>query len=417
MTGEPFHKHSFRVLGLLSALSIITYLDRVCISVAGPRMQDALHIGPEKWGWVTGVFTLAYAVFELPSGTLGDRIGARRVLTRIVLWWSAFTSLTGAISSFSWLLLARFCFGMGEAGAYPNMGVVIARWFPAHARTSAWGVVLMASQIGGAIAPLLVVPVQIRYGWRASFFAFGLAGVLWAIVWWRWFSDSPGNAADEPAKRAVTATVSGQRIPWKIAVRSLNLWALMVLAACVGWTMSFFQAWLGTYLIKGRGFAETGLLLASLPFLVGAISNLCGGFIADFLVRRLGLRWGRRAVGMAGYGSAALLLAAALLAQQKMLAVLFLSLAYGGMTVAQPTILAICLDIGRRSSGAVTGAMNSASYLAAFLSAVSYGYIAKSYGYGAPFIPMIAFMIIGTLLLLKIDASEQIGAERIRPRL
>ena len=409
MNGAPVHRHSYRILVLLSLLSVITYLDRVCISVAGPRMQDALNIGPEKWGWVTGVFTLAYAVFELPSGALGDRIGARRVLTRIVLWWSAFTSLTGAVCSFSWLLLARFCFGAGEAGAYPNIGVVIARWFPPRARTSAWGLVLMSSQIGGAIAPLLVVPVQIHFGWRASFFLFGLAGMIWAVGWWRWFADSPAEPTGEHREiAAATAVASMHRISWSVGIRSTNLRALMAVAACAGWTMSFFQAWLGTYLIKGRGFAETGLLLASLPFLVGSISNLCGGFVADFLVRTLGLRWGRRAVAMAGYGSAAIFLAAALLAQEKMSAVLLLSLAYGGMTLAQPTILAICLDIGRDSSGAVTGAMNTASYLAAFLSAVSYGYIARSYGYGAPFIPMIVLMTAATLLLLKIDASEKI---------
>src|SRR5215469_8289733 len=118
------------VLGLLVLFFAITYLDRVCISVAGPRMQEDLHIGPVGWGWVTGVFTLAYGLFEIPTGILADRIGPRRVLTRIVLWWSAFTSLTGTVSSFYGLLLTRFCFGAGEAGAFPNSQVVVSRWFP-----------------------------------------------------------------------------------------------------------------------------------------------------------------------------------------------------------------------------------------------------------------------------------------------
>ncbi|MGP0057298.1 MAG: MFS transporter, partial [Steroidobacteraceae bacterium] len=154
-------------------LLVITYLDRVCISVAGPRMQEALHIGPLAWGWVTGIFTLAYALFEIPCGALGDRIGPRRVLTRIVLWWSGFTSLTGAVTGFMPLLLTRFLFGAGEAGAFPNASIAVARWFPVHERGRAFGISLMASQLGGAFAPLLVVPIQIRYGWRASFFLFG----------------------------------------------------------------------------------------------------------------------------------------------------------------------------------------------------------------------------------------------------
>jgi MFS transporter, ACS family, glucarate transporter len=181
------------VLGLLSLLLVITYLDRVCISVAGPRMQEALHIGPVGWGWVTGIFTLAYGLFEIPSGALGDRIGPRRVLTRIVLWWSAFTSLTGVVTGYYPLLVTRFLFGMGEAGAYPNASVVVARWFPVHERGRAFGITLMAAQIGGAFAPLLVVPIQVHYGWPASFYLFGILGVAWTGIWWTWFRDSPAE--------------------------------------------------------------------------------------------------------------------------------------------------------------------------------------------------------------------------------
>jgi MFS family permease len=112
---EGFMKYQHRVLGMLSLLAVITYLDRICIAVAGPRMQDALHISPEAWGWVTSVFFLSYSAFEMPTGALGDRLGPRRVLTRIVAWWSAFTTLTGTVSNYYLLLLVRFCFGAGEA--------------------------------------------------------------------------------------------------------------------------------------------------------------------------------------------------------------------------------------------------------------------------------------------------------------
>ena len=153
-----------RVQELLSLLLVITYLDRVCISVAGPRMQEALHLSPLQWGWVTGIFTLSYAAFEIPSGWLGDRIGPRKVLTRIVLWWSAFTSLTGLVTGFYPLLVTRFLFAMGEVGVLPNASIAVARWFPVHERGRALGICLMATQLGGAFAPLLVLPIQIRYG-------------------------------------------------------------------------------------------------------------------------------------------------------------------------------------------------------------------------------------------------------------
>src|SRR5262245_60633450 len=175
-------KYRHRVLILLILLFAITYIDRVCISVAGPRMQEELHIDPVRWGWVTAIFTLSYALFEIPTGTLGDRIGARRVLTRVVLWWSAFTSLTGRMTNYYFLLLTRFFFGAVEAWAFPNASIFIARWFPPIQAARIPAVILAASQIGGAVAPLLVLPIQIRFGWRASFYMFGVVGVVWAAV-------------------------------------------------------------------------------------------------------------------------------------------------------------------------------------------------------------------------------------------
>src|SRR6476646_4874010 len=151
----PGFRYRHRVLAMLFLLSIITFIDRVSISLAGPRIQQELNISPEEWGWVLGAFAFSYAVFEIPSGALGDRIGPRRVLTRIVLWWSAFTSLTGLVTGYYPLLLTRFLFGMGEAGAFPNASIAVARWFPLHERGRAFGVSLMASQLGGAIAPFL----------------------------------------------------------------------------------------------------------------------------------------------------------------------------------------------------------------------------------------------------------------------
>jgi ACS family glucarate transporter-like MFS transporter len=188
-------KYQHRVLGMLSLLAVITYLDRVCIAVARPRMQDALHISPEAWGWVTSVFFLSYSAFEIPTGALGDRVGPRRVLTRVVAWWSAFTTVTGTVSNYYLLLLVRFCFAAGEAGAYPNASAVIGRWIPVAKRTRAWGIVWMTSQVGAVLSPWLVVLIQTRYGWRAPFFVFGLLGVMWSLAWYGWFRDSPQEKA------------------------------------------------------------------------------------------------------------------------------------------------------------------------------------------------------------------------------
>jgi MFS family permease len=398
---------------MLSLLAIITYLDRVCISVAGPRMQAELHISPEAWGWVTGIFALSYGLFEIPSGARGDRIGPRKVLTRIVIWWSAFTALTGIVSNYFLLLVTRFCFGIGEAGAYPNAATVIARWFPVKRRARAWGIVWMTSQLGGAIAPLLVVPIQTHYGWRASFYAFSVLGVIWAVAWYAWFRDSPGEMPGvgeaERKELAETGPRAGHTVPWGLALRSANLWKLMGIAACYVYTVYFFSSWFHTYLVKGRGFHESDLWLSSLPYFVGAGANCLGGFASDWLVGRLGLKKGRRIIGLVGLGAAALFMTAAILTTSGAWALAFLSLAYGGTTFQQPNLCAVALDIGRTHAGAVLGFGNTAAQVGSFTSSVAFGYLMQHYGsYNAPLVPMVVLLVVGTVLWSRVDPTREI---------
>jgi ACS family glucarate transporter-like MFS transporter len=412
---QPLKRRS-QVLGLLVLLFAITYLDRVCISVAGPRMQEDLHIEPVGWGWVTGVFALAYCLFEIPTGVLGDRIGPRRVLTRIVLWWSAFTALTGTMTSYAPLLVVRFLFGAGEAGAFPNASVVVSRWFPPSQRASIFGVTLMASQIGGGLAPLLVVPIQMRYGWRASFYVFGVLGVIWATVWYTWFRDSPaeksGLGPRERSRDAALPDAHLQGFPWRLVLRNTSVLATMGMAACYVYVFNFFQTWFHTYLIKGRGFSEGTLWLSALPYVVAACANSSGGAVSDALVRRLGLKRGRRTLGAAALASAGLFTIAALFTRQQIATVILLALVYGAITFQQSGVFGVCLDIGREYAGAMVGLMNTSGQMGGLLGSVLYGYIVERFdSYDAPFIPMAAVLFVGALLWLKVDASEPFGAE------
>jgi MFS transporter, ACS family, glucarate transporter len=409
-------KHRHRVLGLLVLLSALTYLDRVCISVAGPRMQEDLHINPVGWGWVTAVFTLSYCLFEIPTGALGDRIGPRRVLTRIVLWWSAFTSLTGAMSNYYLLLLTRFCFGAGEAGAFPNASVVVSRWFPPRQRGSIFGITLMASQVGGALAPLLVVPIQIRFGWRASFYLFGLIGVIWAIVWYSWFRDSPAEmrhiSLEELEETKAQQAVHPHGFPWRIAFRSSTVRSLLVVAFCYVYVYTFFQTWFHTFLVRGRGFSEASLVLSALPYGVAACANLAGGAASDFLVRRVGLKWGRRSLGIAGLGCAGIFTAGAMITEQPIVTVVFLAVVYGAITFQQSGVFGVCLDVGHKNAGAIVGLMNTSAQVGGLVSSVIYGYIVDRFdSYNAPFIPMAALLFLGALFWFKIDASREVDAE------
>jgi len=408
-------KYRHRVLVLLILLFAITYIDRVCISVAGPRMQEELHIDPVRWGWVTAIFTLSYALFEIPTGTLGDRIGARRVLTRVVLWWSAFTSLTGRMTNYYFLLLTRFCFGAGEAGAFPNASIVIARWFPPIQAARIPAVILAASQIGGAVAPLLVLPLQIRFGWRASFYMFGIVGVVWAAVWYSWFRDSPSEmpgVSPRELKEVAPVTANGHSFPWRLAFRSGTVLAMLVTAFSYVYVYTFFQTWFHTFLVKGRGFSEESLVFSALPYVIAAAANLTGGAVSDFMVGRVGLRWGRRSLGIVGLGSACLFTIATMVTRQQMLTVVFLSLVYGFIAFQQSGVFAVCLDIGRKQAGAIVGLMNTSAAVGGLLSSVVYGYIVEYFhSYNAPFVPMAALLLLGSILWLKIDASKELRVE------
>ncbi|MBN8731812.1 MAG: MFS transporter [Acidobacteria bacterium] len=413
-------KYRHRVLGFLFFLSVITYIDRVCISVAGKTMQEDLGISPERWGWILGAFAISYAAFEIPSGSMGDRIGPRKVLTRIVVWWSAFTSLTGIVRSFPALLGVRFMFGAGEAGAYPNSSAAISRWFPFVERARAHGLVWMASRVGGAISPLLVVPIQAAYGWRASFMVFGVMGIVWAAAWYWWFRDHPSEKEGVTAAEMKEIDTGAKPeahvgLPWGQALRSPNLWWIMLMYHTYCWGSFFYLSWLHTFLENGRGFSKADLVAYSwLPFVFGGTANMLGGITSDYMVKRVGLKWGRRLCGLIGLGASAIFLLATTLTQDKVASVLLLALGYAGSDFMLPVAWAVCLDVGRKYAGAVTGAMNTAGQIGSFLTSVSFGYLVTYFGsYDAPLIPMGILTGISALLWLKIDPTHQLVKEPV----
>jgi MFS transporter, ACS family, glucarate transporter len=409
-------KYRYRVGALLFLLAVITYLDRVCISVAGPRIQEYLRISPQEWGWVVGVFAVAYGVFEIPGGWMADRVGPRLILTRIVLWWSAFTALTGVVSSYPALLLTRFSFGAGEAGAFPNAAASIASWFPASERGRAFGFLSMAMQVGGGLSPLLVVPIQIRFGWRASFYVFAVVGIAWAIVWSYWFRNSPreklGITPEELKEIGAPLSHEPKDFPWGVAVRTENFWVILLMALTFGYGNYFFIAWLPTYLVRARSFTEKDLLLSTLPFIFGACTNVGSGVTSDFLLKRVGLRKARCIVGIIGLGSAGLFALLAAFTASKLGTLLLLSLCFGGICFNQSMTFPICIDVARKSPGSMAGAMNTATQAGSFLSGVVFGYVAEFSGsYDLPVLLMAAVLGLGALLWLKINPSQEFVPE------
>ena len=409
-------KYRYRVLVFLCLLSVITYLDRVCISVAGPRMQNELHLSPQAWGWVTGVFSIAYAIFEIPSGFMGDKFGARLMLTRIVLWWSAFTSLTGMVSSFSFLLLVRFCFGAGEAGAYPTASASIFNWLPAHERGRAFGLLWMSSQFGGAVAPLLVIPIQMKYGWRTSFQLFGILGAIWATGWWSWYrnhpKEKPGITEEELAAIGSSAGTARHTFPWKSILGNASIWALMCTGLSFIYAYHFFLTWFHTYLVRARGFTEAQLKFSALPFFLAGISNFAGGHARDAAVKRWGPKYGPRVIGFSGLACSAFCVVASLVTSNKYAALVWLALCYSAINFQLPAVWATCVDIGKRHAGAIAGCMNTAASLGGLLSSLVFGLVVEHSGsYDASLATIVPGLLIGASLWLRIDATQRISRE------
>jgi MFS family permease len=400
------------VLGFLAALSIITFIDRLAIAVTGPTIQKDLGITPEQWGWVLSAYVIAYAVFEIPSGAMGDKHGYRKELTRITVWWSFFTAITALCRNFWQLAGARFLFGLGAAGAYPNMTGVLYRWLPARERARGQGVIWAASRLGGGLAPLLLVPANKYLGWQAVFVILGAVGFIWAVVWWRWFhdrpADQPGITAEEVALIGSDESGGHAGTPWRKLMSLPQLWLISVAYCFYAFGSWFFFGWFPTWMVKGADFTveEMGLY-GSIPFLLGIVGNLVGGVLCDRLAERIGMRRAYSLIASICLTLTAALLVAMSLATGKVAIVVLAGLAFMVMDLMLPAAWAMCMAIGGRYGGTASGVMNTAGNLGGFVCSVAFGYVVAATGnYNLPLQGIAAMVVLAAALFAFIDCSK-----------
>ncbi len=376
----------FAVLGVLCLLSGILYLDRICIASAIDSIKSDLKLDNTQASYFAMAFTLAYGLFEVPTGRWGDRIGARRVLTRISLWWSVFTALTGACTTLWSLIVVRFLFGAGEAGAFPNVARVMAKWFPDAERGRAQGLLLAASQIGGALAPFLAAVLIQTIGWRWTFAVFGGVGTIWAAGFWWWFRDEPAmhpSVNDAEVAYIGVHASSGMvhtAIPWKAVGRNPSIWFLGAIMAFGSFNSYIYFTWFPTYLKEARGIGpkEAGLM-ASMVLAFAATGTFCGGLVLDRVILGGGVAR-RRMFGGACFFGAAIMLAAALSTRNPWLAAGFTALSCFAAQASQPLWWTSSIAISGRHVGALFGLMNSVGVFGAMSSQYLVGYLADMLG-------------------------------------
>ena len=378
----------FRVVAFAVGLAGVTYLDRICISTLAPAIMRDLALSKLEMSYVFSAFAIAYAAFEVPSAWWGERIGTRRVLTRIVCWWSAFTMATAAVWSYGSMLAVRFLFGAGEAGAWPNAARTFSRWIPTHERGRVQGVFFAGAFLAGGLTPALVALLEPRVGWRGVFLCFGAVGFVWAAAWYRWFRDEPSaHPSVGPDELALITAGRGpgaghdvDRHSLGALARSSSAWAL-----CLGYFSNsygsyFVMTWLPTYLAEQRGFAAGSLALFSgLPMLLSVVSGLLGGVATDVLVRSRGLRVGRAAVGVASYVVAALMMVLSVGAESPRLAATLLAAATAASMFALGAHWAAAIDIGGDHAGVLSACMNTTGQIGSISSPIIAARLVESY--------------------------------------
>jgi MFS family permease len=388
-------KHWF--LFLLALLSILTFLDRNAISISGIQITKELGLSESQFGWILAAFTISYGLFEIPTGHWGDKFGEKKILTRIVLWWSLFTTLTGIVGGFFSLFVVRFLFGAGEAGAYPNSSIAVRKWFGVEERGRAQAVIWMASRIGGAITPFIVIPLQAQFGWRNTFYLLGIIGVLWVIVWIIFYQSKEEIKVEKSEKSS-----------WVEIAHTKNFWFLMLVYYCYASGVFFFISWLPKYLHQGRGVPQEELTYsASLPFMLAALGCLFGGSLSDYLVKKIGIIWGRRILPLVGLSLSGLSMIIAAFTHDISTTTIMLALGLAFMDVTAPVAWAIATGLGKTHAGAITGAMNTAGLLGGTVASLGIGYLISWTGdYNLPVEIIGIQLLVGAALSLGIKAES-----------
>jgi ACS family glucarate transporter-like MFS transporter len=365
MVEPPTHVR-YWVIVFAMTLAVITYIDRVAMSFAARDVSRDLGLTQVQMGLVFSAFVTAYALFEIPSGFLGDWLGPRRVLMRIVIWWSSFTALTGATFNFVSLFCTQALFGAGEAGCFPNLTKAFTTWLPRGERVRAQGMMWLAARWGGAFTPPLVYLIFKVMSWRHAFMLFGLIGVVWAIFFYRWFRDDPRenkeiNAAELDLLRENRELAANHsHVPWAKFARSRTVWMLCAQYFCLSYGWYFYITWLPTYLQKSRG-VEIGksALLSMLPLFLGGLGSLACGLLSNPLTRLTGsVARTRKVMACLGFTGASLLLIVSIHLANPVAAMVAMGFASFCNDLVMPGSWGACMDVGGKYAGTLSGTMN-----------------------------------------------------------
>jgi MFS transporter, ACS family, glucarate transporter len=424
ITEPPTHVR-YWVIVFAVTLAVITYIDRVAMSFAAPRVMHDLRLTQVQMGLAFTAFVTAYALFEIPSGFMGDWLGPRKVLMRIVIWWSSFTALTGATWNFASLFTTQALFGAGEAGCFPNLTKAFTTWLPREERVRAQGFMWLSARWGGAFTPPLVYLIFKVVSWRYAFMLFGIIGVVWATFFYRWFRDDPRqnskiNAAELELLRPNRELAAKHgHVPWSKFLHSPSVWMLCAQYFCLSYGWYFYITWLPTYLQNSRG-VEIGksALLSMLPLFLGGLGSLVCGLVSAPVARLThSVARARKLMAYIGFTGASLLLILSVHLANPVAAMVAMGFASFCNDLVMPGSWGACMDVGGKYAGTLSGTMNMMGNLGGAVSPTAIGFILRSThnNWDATFYVSAAVYFCGSFFWLLMDPVTPIEPVETQP--
>jgi ACS family glucarate transporter-like MFS transporter len=413
----------------LMVLSTVAYLDRTNISIAGIEIGQEFLISKVRLGWIFSAFLVGYAGFQIPAGLLARRLGPRRVLTLLGVWWGFFIALTAMIPrhvghALLILVAIRFALGAGEATMYPACSQFVERWFPVKERGKANALIFAGVGLGGGLTPGLVTAIILHHGWRPSFAFSACVGVTAGLVWWLLARDTPEQHAWVGGQESAlivsgrrvtgahevdTARYARHRIPWARIFRSRGIYALTLSYFSFGYVAWMFFAWIYIYMATVRGLnLKTSAMYASFPFIAMTVGCLVGGVVSDWIAARFSLRLGRCFLPGIALALTSGLLILGSRAHEAQTAALVLAGGAGVLYLAQSSFWAVSADIAGEYTGIVSGMMNMGGQIGGACTASLTPLVAARFGWGASFFVAAGLALMGGAAWMLIDPNQQL---------
>ena len=418
-TSERTRSLQWLILTLLFGTSVVTYIDRVNISVTARQMMPAFGLTEQEMGWVFSAFVVGYALFQIPGGWLADRLGARVVLTGALIWWSVCTALTAFVAAsplaemigiVGALLFVRFALGLGEAVALPSFNRAVANWMPPDSRGLGIGIAIGGIGLGSALTPPIAAWVMVNWGWQTVFYLSAALGLVMGLLWWTLARDGPDQHPWAHHSAALTGSERSDGGPtqfWMSLFKHPTIWWLVSSYSCLGYVAYVYLSWFYLYLVNVRGFdALQGGLYASAPFWAILIGCPLGGWATDRWSARQGVTRGRLLAGMSGMAGAGCAIAAGAFADSSLVAIASLSIGAGCLYFAVGAYWASTSDLSKAHAGALSGLMNTGANLGGALSPSLTPWMAAQWGWPIALAVAGAVALVGAGLWLKIDPAK-----------